>query len=90
MIYCRLFQYKIIPYHLSNDTKTWWIIFEASAVDYYFIESILFRIFIFTFSPYILQEYSVQITFREDWIDPRLTYNDFNGKIIRKNGISHY
>ena len=28
----------------------------------------------------ILQEYSVQITFREDWNDPRLTYDDFGGK----------
>ena len=26
-----------------------------------------------------LQEYSVQITFREDWNDPRLTYDDFEG-----------
>ena len=27
----------------------------------------------------LLQEYSVQITFREDWNDPRLTYDDFEG-----------
>lgn len=26
------------------------------------------------------QEYSVQITFREDWIDPRLVYDDLKGK----------
>lgn len=28
-----------------------------------------------------IQEYSVQITFREDWNDPRLVYNDFQGKL---------
>ena len=28
------------------------------------------------------QEYSVQITFREDWIDPRLEYDDLRGKEI--------
>ena len=27
------------------------------------------------------QEYSVQITFREDWNDPRLIYDDFEGKL---------
>ena len=27
------------------------------------------------------QEYSVQITFREDWNDPRLVYDDFEGKL---------
>ena len=28
------------------------------------------------------QEYSVQITFREDWIDPRLEYDDLRGNFI--------
>ena len=28
-----------------------------------------------------LQEYSIQITFREQWIDDRLQYDDMNGKI---------
>lgn len=28
-----------------------------------------------------LQEYSVQLTFREQWLDERLKFNDFNGKI---------
>ena len=27
----------------------------------------------------IFQEYSVQITFREDWDDIRLAYDDYNG-----------
>lgn len=27
-----------------------------------------------------LQEYSVQLTFREQWLDERLKFNDFNGK----------
>nr|CAD7437516.1 unnamed protein product [Timema bartmani] len=28
-----------------------------------------------------LQEYSVQLTFREQWLDERLKFNDFGGKI---------
>ena len=31
-----------------------------------------------------LKEYSVQITFREDWVDPRLKYDDLNGKFDLK------
>jgi len=29
----------------------------------------------------LLQEYSTIITFREEWLDERLKYNDYNGKI---------
>lgn len=29
----------------------------------------------------VVQEYSVQITFREQWRDDRLTYDDMDGKI---------
>ena len=36
-----------------------------------------------------LQEYSVQITFREDWNDPRLTYNDFQGKWFGSDGTDY-
>ena len=32
------------------------------------------------FSSFIFQEYSVQITFREDWDDIRLAYDDYNGR----------
>ena len=28
----------------------------------------------------MFQEYSVQITFREDWDDIRLAYDDYDGK----------
>ena len=27
------------------------------------------------------QEYSIQITFREEWVDDRLSYDDMNGRI---------
>lgn len=29
----------------------------------------------------IFQEYSVQLTFREQWLDERLKFNDFGGKL---------
>ena len=32
------------------------------------------------FLSFIFQEYSVQITFREDWDDIRLAYDDYNGR----------
>ena len=32
----------------------------------------------------IFQEYSVQITFREDWDDIRLAYDDYNGTSCSK------
>ena len=28
-----------------------------------------------------IQEYSVQLTFRQDWLDPRLAYPNTDGKI---------
>lgn len=31
--------------------------------------------------PFLLQEYSVQLTFREQWTDERLKFNDFGGKM---------
>lgn len=33
------------------------------------------------FTIWILQEYSVQLTFREQWLDERLKFNDFGGRL---------
>lgn len=34
-----------------------------------------------TISHQIFQEYSVQLTFREQWLDERLKFNDFGGRL---------
>ena len=50
--------------------------FYNNAIKY---NEALFLVIMFT---YLLQEYSVQVTFREDWQDIRLAYDDFNGKVL--------
>lgn len=42
----------------------------------YYVYCISKRVF------YVYQEYSVQLTFREQWMDERLKFNDYNGKYM--------
>ena len=35
----------------------------------------------------VFQEYSVQLTFRQDWLDPRLSYSNHNGKLLNKTSL---
>lgn len=39
------------------------------------------NIYLISSLPRTFQEYSVQLTFREQWLDERLKFNDFGGRL---------